>query len=459
MDRYPAVYYALALLSGALFFYGFWPAILFLLFANVWQKRIGFLLLFSFTYFEAFILSPKLPSEPKVGIGHFELEKIKKRENDFIYFGKVSLFLSESEEFIKIPTSFTKKELIKLPDFFIFEGKIKPNKKNSNLDISKIFDEKKWFFLTYYRFIAKENVRAFLKKHIDDETAFSFFASLATGEIESKILGLQFSKVGLSHTLAISGFHYTWLIFLLAFMLNKFMSKQKTYFFLLFFVSFYFLFIGETPSLNRAWVTALIFITGFLLKQYVSGLNSLGVALIASLILNPHSITEIGFQLSYLATFAILAIHPSLELLLRKIFPKRDPVRLPFVLSNFLRNSISITIAVHIATTPLLLYHFQYFPFISLFFNLFFPFAMSISMVGLLLSWIPIVGITILKLSSAYSKILLDMVYYGVDLLEFGIYAPYFSIDLISSILLLTIILGIYLEEKRYSLTGINTFM
>jgi competence protein ComEC len=459
MERYKAFFYALAIISGVSLFFGFWPPIIFFLFGKNRLEKIGFLLIAFFSFIQTLYLSPSTPSNVEFGRGHFQLEKIKKRDDFYEYIGKLSLFITSESEFKNIPCTFNNKELIKLSDTFIIEGKIKPKFQKFELEIDRFLNQKKRFFFSYHRYLIKESVRKFLKSQIQDDTTYAFFASLATGEIESKILGLKFSKVGLSHTLAISGFHYTWLIFFLSMILNCFLNKRSTYFFLLFFVSFYFLFIGETPSLNRAWITAIIFIAGYLLKKPVSGINSLGVALVGSLILNPFALKEIGFQLSYLATFAILAIHPSLEIYLRKFFPKREPVRFHFVLINFIRNSLSLLISVHLATTSLLLYHFHYQSLLSLFFNLFFPFAMSLSMIGLLLSPLPYLGVYILKISVYFSKILLDMVYYGVDLMDFGIYVWNFPLDLLTSSLLLTMILGIWLEEKRYYLTRINSFM
>ena len=235
--------------------------------------------------------------------------------------------------------------------------------------------------------------------------------------------------------------------------LHLFLSKRKTCYILLVIVSLYFLFIGETPSLNRAWAAAVIYLVGYLLKEPVSGLNSLGVALIFSLILDPFALKEIGFQLSYLATFAILAIYPTIEGALQAIFPKRNSFKISFILSAFCRNILAITLAVNLATAPLLLYHFNYFPLPTLFFNLFFPLAITPCMIALILSLLPLIGPYILQLTELYTNPLLDTLFFALPTFESGIWSSYFSTDLLFALLLSTLLLGLFLDEKRYLLT------
>ena len=454
MDRYPALYYGLAMMSGIALSYGIWPPLFLIVFGYSRVQKIGFGLITLFSCVEAIYLMPVLPKEKLSGVGYFQIEKVRAGENSLGHYGTMKCFVTEDTTYYDLPVKFFRKELLPSSNDYVVKGSLKWNLMGPYTLLPSSFTPVAYTKnLSYLRFHLKEKFRTYLKRHIDDELCCSFFSALATGEIDNRLLSLQFSKAGLTHTLAISGFHYTWLVFILGAFFHLFLSRRKTCYILLGIVSLYFLFIGETPSLNRAWLAALIYLIGYLIKEPVSGLNSLGTALIISLILDPFVLTEIGFQLSYLATFGIIAIYPSIELWLRKVFPKRKSFRIDFLLSSFCRNTFALTLAVNLATIPLLLYHFHYFPFLSLFFNLFFPLAITVCMVALILSPLPIIGAPILHLAESYTNPLLNMIFYGVDLLEGGLWSAHIHIDLLFSLLISILLLGFWLDERRYHLS------
>ena len=289
--------------------------------------------------------------------------------------------------------------------------------------------------LSFLRFQIKESIRSYLRSHLSDDLCYALFASLATGEVENRLLRLQFNKVGLSHTLAISGFHYAWLIFLVGWTLQRFLSKRTTYSILLVIVSLYFFFIGASPALTRAWLAALIILFGFLFKQTVNGLNSLGLALLISLILDPLALFHIGFQFSYLATFALLTLHPYLS--------HRLPIH-----NSLLRSTLSLNIAVTLATLPLLLHHFHFFPFLSLFFNLFFPLALTVCLCALLIPfpWV-------LTLANWYTAPFLNAIYHGATPLEGGIYVARIPLDLLIALLVAIVTLGLLTKSDKTDYT------
>jgi len=324
----------------------------------------------------------------------------------------------------------------------------------------------KGFNAAHKRFDMKKKLRKYLKKHITNSDTYSFFAALGTGEIDSKYLGIQFNRLGLRHTLAISGFHYAWIIFILGFFLQLVFTKRFTAGILLILTTLYFVFIGETPSLNRAWMAALIYLIGFLIYRSSFGLNAFGVALIASLLFDPDSIFQIGFQLSYSATFAILTFYPYLEKKLRFLLPKRTFKQAceltkfsqhGYILTSLIRQAASITLSVNLFCFPLIIYHFHAFPLVSLFCNLFFPPILSIALVLLILGIIvPLIGPFFLKLGEWYMSGWLSLVLYGTG--KFRKFIIYGSLDPIwVSILIFGLaLLGLFLEEKRYQLTVIE---
>jgi competence protein ComEC len=115
-----------------------------------------------------------------------------------------------------------------------------------------------------------------------------------------------------------------------------------------------------------------VFSLGFLLKRKTSLFNSLGVAGLITLLIEPSSIFDIGFQLSYFCVFFII--------LGFKIF---SPGRSIFEWLNYLKNIFLASLFTTLGITPLISYHFgKIYPF-SIFYNIFLiPFFALILMVN-----------------------------------------------------------------------------
>lgn len=160
-------------------------------------------------------------------------------------------------------------------------------------------------------------------------------------------------------------------------------------------MSLYLLFIGDTPSVLRAWSVALLFLLGHIFEKRSSALNSLGAALLLSLLWNPLSATSLSLQLSFLATAGILFFYTPCNQLLMQLIPKKALSEVVgqnflaqhlYILASFLREAFALTLAVHLALLPLLLSVFHGFSFNSLFYNLFFPFLASAALLFFLIS-------------------------------------------------------------------------
>ncbi|MBD3322577.1 MAG: DUF4131 domain-containing protein [Chitinivibrionales bacterium] len=164
-----------------------------------------------------------------------------------------------------------------------------------------------------------------------------------------------FSEAGMYHLLAISGLHvaiiasfiYT-LLFI--FPLNK---AAKTIITLVFIWSYLF-FIGFIPSLFRAVVMISVFLSSMLFQRQNQSLNSLGLAGIFWLFLSPSSLVTPGFQLSFAATFAIIALTPIFKEIIAPVM--RTPTG--SLSLGLVQNAACVMIAGFIGTAPILACHF-----------------------------------------------------------------------------------------------------
>ncbi len=245
------------------------------------------------------------------------------------------------------------------------------------------------FSLAEERYHAKKWVKAYIERHISQSRAAHFLSGMVTGELEDQMLCQEFGNLGLSHIMAISGFHFALLTLFFHLLLRLFLPQKIEAILLIALLTLYLLFIGNSPSIQRAWIVAMVFLLGQILERPISPLNSLGLALCIAVLSNPLSSATLSFQLSFLATAGILLLYSPLNQLLQTWIPKlplSDVIERPFlwqhiyVAGNMLREALALTGAVHLVLVPYLLYVFHTFSLNSLIYNLFFPFCASIAL-------------------------------------------------------------------------------
>jgi competence protein ComEC len=290
--------------------------------------------------------------------------------------------------------------------------------------------------LAELRFQTKERFRKWLDEKLEHPRTASLLSSLATGEIEERLLRYEFGRLGLQHLLAISGFHFGVLVAFLSLLLGLFLPPRPKWIVLLCLAFFYYLFIGSAASVQRAWIVVALFLLGKILRKSSDPINLLGAALLMELLLNPLRIATLAFQLSFASSFGILFFHRWFQERLFLFLPKRTwresialkPLsQLFYLLCTFLRQGMSLSLAVNVMILPLLLYHFGKFPCLSLLYNLFYPFLIGILLIALLsVLFFSLVAAPLspflFRLLDAYTKELLELSSYPPLLLDVSFY-------------------------------------
>lgn len=443
-NKYPGLYYGCVLLLGFAFgltanFILLVPLTLLLL---VKKKIIYALVLFgaSYGYIQWNFQSESLPENGLEGTACFEVQNITKASNHFsssyVYKGTLHSF-THSKIKNQNCSLFVDDKLKRIPGgkTYLFEGRLFENKKGNYF--LKINEKKPWRELEQLHNLSETrfSTKAHIKEHIFSKYSHfhtaSFLTGMFTGEIQDPILQFSLSRLGLQHLLAISGFHFSILIWMLSFALRPFFSPKKTALFLIILSTLYFLFIGPNPSVTRAWVATLIFLFAQLLEKESASVNRLGLALIIVLVIDPFSLLQMGFQLSFIATAGILLLYPIISDWLNKILEKRTlsqalelRVRAKFglILLSFFKEAIALNLAVHLATLPLLLLFFQKFPLYSLIYNMSIPFLVTFSMLLLLLGLffdLFFLGTIFHTINEKYTDLLLKLIMNAPKKLEF----------------------------------------
>jgi ComEC/Rec2-related protein len=181
-------------------------------------------------------------------------------------------------------------------------------------------------FINHRRILSQELRNKVINYYDGQLTAehSSIVKSLVLGSRVAKLpqdLKLAVKKLGLNHFFAASGFHLTVLVGFLA-LIFKYLRQRKTFTnLILIFISFvYSALAGFSPSIIRALI-GITAILGFELVGRKS--HSLKILIISAgliLLLDPYSIFDLGFQFSYLATFALMLWASPVQESLLKIF-------------------------------------------------------------------------------------------------------------------------------------------
>lgn len=366
----------------------------------------------SFAYAKMHFQFPELPTQGVEGIAHINISFLSESKARFtptwIYQGNIV-------NFYPLNTDRTSKEARNIP-YRIFLPQTIEDRPLANQDyyirgvlkktpsgyVLKLKKESLWnpiqdtWSLAEFRYQRKQQISKYLEREIKCPSASAFLTGMVTGDYEDRVLIAEFSRFGLQHILAVSGFHFVLLAAVLRPLLGLFLNRKITALFLITILTSYFLFLGCAPAVIRAWLTIIIFFIGHLLECPSTGINALGVSLLFSLLYDPLMSQNLGFQLSFLSTAAILFLYSGVDHSLQIIFIKRNLSKSAsmsfldqhgYLFLTYTRQAIALTLGVHIVALPVLLYDFEKFPTLSLVYNLFFPFLVTLSMLLLIIAF------------------------------------------------------------------------
>jgi competence protein ComEC len=214
-----------------------------------------------------------------------------------------------------------------------------------NLVIGAAIDVRLW---------ADRQLKTYVKGEREQATASALVLGVTDG-LDPDLLQ-AYASTGAMHVLAVSGLHVS-IIYWIILLLGKPVEKLKSGKAILAVISVVLLWIyafvtGWSPSVLRAVMMFTFVAMSRPWKQSTNIYNTMAASAFCLLIYDPFFLMSVGFQLSYIAVFGIVFIHPHLYLLWE---PKRR-------LWDEIWKVVSVSIAAQIATVPISLYYFHQFP-------------------------------------------------------------------------------------------------
>lgn len=243
--------------------------------------------------------------------------------------------------------------------------------------------------------------------------------------IENSVIE-NFSESSLSHILAISGMHMSYIILLSSFIL-KFCDKKKSKIAIIFIIILFCNLVGNSESIVRASIMAITHIIGDLLHRKSDSITNLSISGLLILMINPYAIKSMSFVLSFGGTLGIILFYKLIKNKIDyiKIFNKNATTK-------YVKESMAISISANIIIIPIIAMYFNKISFIFIISNIFANMLLSIIM-PLIITFLfmSFISINITKFLSfilnsfLYLLLYLSNILSKMEILNFVVCTPY----------------------------------
>ncbi|MXV94008.1 MAG: DUF4131 domain-containing protein [Chloroflexi bacterium] len=190
-------------------------------------------------------------------------------------------------------------------------------------------------------------------------------ASLLTGIVTGDESGISselaedFSRVGASHVIAISGFNMV-IVSAIAFRVILALAGDKAFagFSAVAIIFVYAIFVGGSPGVMRAALMSSLVIAGDLLRRKTFKPASLAFAALILLVIDPYALQDLGFQLSFCAVLGLILFADPLSERLKRLLQRILSERPAKITHGLLAEPLVATLAAQITTLPLTILYF-----------------------------------------------------------------------------------------------------
>lgn len=333
---------------------------------------------------------------------------ILKANNERLLKGKILVYASPYENY-------------NYGDELSFKGTVKIPENFDDFDYRKYLRGRNIYLISYYPELDKleANQKGYYKTFFGalysfrkraDDNINSLLPAPAGNIVSAMTLGISspetkevmenFNKTGTSHVIAVSGFHMVVVTAILMFILLGIGVNRGKVFYLAALGIFCFVILSGSPaSAVRSGIMAFVFLLAVKVGRGGNAFNALIFSAALMIFLNPYILSsDVGFQLSFLATFGLIVILPVLENKLKRL-PELGGIKKIFL----------TTLAAQIAVFPILIMNFGQFSLLSFVANILILPTVPLLMIGGFL----LIGVSFFSIFAA--KIIALPVYFLVS--------------------------------------------
>lgn len=159
----------------------------------------------------------------------------------------------------------------------------------------------------------------------------------------------NFRNANMSHILAVSGMHMSYLILLATQIIGKLIGKKQSYYISIILIIEYMFLTGFSASIIRAGIMGIILISSKIFYKNNDVLTNIAISALIILLKNPYTILDLSFQFSYGGTIGII--------LFQKFISKNFLERI--IKSKKIIEIISVTISAQIIILPISIIQFN----------------------------------------------------------------------------------------------------
>lgn len=198
------------------------------------------------------------------------------------------------------------------------------------------------------------NIQKYIKDTIngtltDEEGNLLLAILLGDKDKLSEDIQESFKTSNLSHMLAVSGAHVSYIILGLTYVLqNSIIGKKNGKIVCIIFLLFFMAITNFTPSVTRACIMAILTLFSGIIYRKSDVYTNISVAALITLIFNPYSLLDLGFQLSYGGTIGII-------IFIKRIQEKKSNSKV----INYIKQMALVSVYANIIIIPIMMYHFN----------------------------------------------------------------------------------------------------
>ncbi len=178
-----------------------------------------------------------------------------------------------------------------------------------------------------------------------------------------------FSATNTAHIIAISGFNIAIVAGILSKLAQRAVGQRRATFIVIGGLVVYTLLVGASASVVRAAIMGSLSVLALHYHRQNDALNALAVSALLMTLLNPFTLFDLGFQLSFLATIGLVLYVTPLSTVFESAFARVLPSERAKQIVGVLNDSFIVTLAAQITSTPLIVFAFHRFSVVGLLTN------------------------------------------------------------------------------------------